>query len=160
MPQVILVALPALWLALSLGTILYRELPALLLLLPQSALQVLTDNATHLFWVGPVVVLLGLLVLTLEVLRHWAGMVLDSILVLLGGLIWLTACLLSPSPLMQWLAVPVFTLLMAPAALSMVILTILAKDDTLDGTFLTFLIFMAAAVTLHVVAQGLPAWLF
>lgn len=145
MIQLILVSLPAAWLAAGLGVLLQRALP----LLPLEWLAWGMANAGLLVGLGPILVLVGLLVLTLELLRSQRGVVLDSCLMLVGGLFWLVGSLLHPSIWVQWLAQPVFVMLFTPALASMVVLTILQGEDSIDASLLIAGGFAIAAAVLH-----------
>ena len=144
MIQLILVTLPALWLAVGLGVLGQRMLP----LLPPEILAYVVTNAQLLRHVGVAMVLIGLLVLILEILRHKRGVVLDNIFIGLGGVCWLAGATFGGT-LWSWLAVPVFVVLFTPALASMVILTILNADDSIDASVCVAGAFAIAAGLLH-----------
>jgi hypothetical protein len=145
MIQLILVTLPALWLAVGLGVLGQRLLP----LLPIEVLAYVIANDSLLRQVGVIMVGVGLLVLVLEVLRHKRDVILDNILIGLGGLCWLAGATFGGA-LWSWLAVPVFVVLITPALASVVILTILSADDSIDGS-----LFVAGGVA---IAAGVLHW--
>ncbi len=144
MIQIILVTLPALWLAVGVGVLGQRLLP----LLPIEVLAYVMANAALLRQVGVVMVLIGLLVLILEILRHKRGVVLDNLFIGLGGVSWLAGATFGGT-LWSWLAVPVFVVLFTPALACVVILTILDADDSIDASLLVAGIFAILAGALH-----------
>ncbi len=149
MIQLILVSLPAAWLAAGLGVLVQRALP----LLPLEWLAWGVANAGLMVGLGPLLVLVGFVILSLELLRSQQGVVLDSLFMCVGGLFWLLGSLLHPTPFWQWLAHPVFVVLFTPALASMVVLTILNGDDSIDAS-----LFIAGAFA--VMAAGLHFWLW
>jgi hypothetical protein len=144
MIQIILVTLPALWLSVGLGVLGQRVLP----LLPIETVAYVMANAALLREVGIAMVVVGLLVLVLEVLRHKQGVVLDNIFIGLGGLFWLAGATFG-GDIWRWLAVPVFVVLFTPALACVVILTILDADDSIDASLLVAGIFAILAGALH-----------
>jgi hypothetical protein len=144
MIQVILVTLPALWLAAVLGVLGQRWLP----LLPLEWLAWLIANAALLRHVGILLVVAGLLLLVLELLRSQRGVVLDSLMMCLGGGFWLAGATLGGG-IWGWLAVPGFVLLFTPGLASMLILTMLAGEDSIDASIFTALGFALAAGALQ-----------
>lgn len=152
MIQLILVTLPSAWLAAGLGVLFQHTLP----LLPLELLAWGMANSTMLMAMGPVLVVVGLLVLVLELLRSQRGVVVDSALMAVGGLFWLAGSVLHPQPLWNWLAHPVFVMLFTPALASVVVLTILQGDDSIDSSLLIAGAFALAAGLLHAWLWGLP----
>jgi hypothetical protein len=144
MVQIILVTLPALWLAAGLGILGQRIVP----LLPLEWLAWAIANAGLLRQVGVVLVFVGLLILVLELLRSQRGVLLDSAMMALGGLCWLFGASIG-TPLWQWLAVPLFVVLFTPALTSMIILSMLEGEDSIDSTIMIAGGFAIAAVLLH-----------
>lgn len=152
MIQLVLVSLPAAWLAAGLGVLGQRILP----LLPLEWLAWGMANSGLLLGLGPVLVGVGLLVLSLELLRSQPGVVVDSALMALGGLFWLVGSLLHPNPFWNWLAQPLFVVLFTPALASMVVLTILNGEDSIDASLFIAGGFAIAAALLHGWLWGWP----
>ncbi|MCA3243757.1 MAG: hypothetical protein INF43_00430 [Alphaproteobacteria bacterium] len=147
-----LVSLPAAWLAAGLGVLGQRILP----LLPLEWLAWGMANSSLLLGTGPLLVVGGLLVLSLELLRSQRGVVVDSVLMALGGLFWLVGSLLHPSPVWNWLAQPLFVVLFTPALASMVVLTILNGEDSIDASLFIAGGFAVTAALLHGWLWGWP----
>jgi hypothetical protein len=150
----LIVFLPGAWFAFNLGVLLQRLLPGLWVVLSPATQGWVMAHLGTMLWLGPCLVLLGLFLLFIEVVRHWVGMLLDSIFILVGGSIWLSACMLSASLFFSWLALPVFTLLVAPAFTAVIVLQLLSVDDSIDGSLGTVVVFTLIAAVLHLLVHG------
>jgi hypothetical protein len=57
-----------------------------------------------------------------------------------------------------WLALPVAALLFTPFVTGLVILAMLKKDDSIDGTIAIYAAVMALAVLVHLALHGVALW--